>query len=57
MRGDKGIDYGRVMAVVSAINRAGFSKVALLTECRGRKKPGRPRAAAAAGTLASRLGC
>ena len=30
--GDKGIDYGTVMAVVSTINRAGFAKVALLTE-------------------------
>jgi biopolymer transport protein TolR len=32
VRGDKGIDYGTVMGVVSAINRAGFTKVALLTE-------------------------
>jgi biopolymer transport protein TolR len=32
VRGDKGIDYGTVMGVVSAINRAGFAKVALLTE-------------------------
>ena len=32
VRGDKGIDYGTVMAVVSTINRAGFAKVALLTE-------------------------
>ncbi|MDQ2673038.1 MAG: biopolymer transporter ExbD [Chloroflexota bacterium] len=32
VRGDKGIDYGTVMGVVSAINQAGFSKVALLTE-------------------------
>jgi biopolymer transport protein TolR len=31
VRGDKVIDYGRVMAVVSAINQAGFGKVALLT--------------------------
>jgi biopolymer transport protein TolR len=31
VRGDRGIDYGRVMAVVSAINQAGFGKVALLT--------------------------
>ena len=34
MRGDKGIDYGKVMAVVGTINRAGFAKVALLTEMR-----------------------
>ncbi|HEX6012545.1 MAG TPA: ExbD/TolR family protein [Geminicoccaceae bacterium] len=32
VRGDKGIDYGTVMGVVSAINQAGFTKVALLTE-------------------------
>ena len=32
VRGDKGIDYGTVMAVVGTINRAGFGKVALLTE-------------------------
>ena len=32
VRGDKGIDYGTVMQVVSTINGAGFSKVALLTE-------------------------
>ncbi len=31
VRGDRVIDYGRVMAVVSAINQAGFGKVALLT--------------------------
>jgi biopolymer transport protein TolR len=32
VRGDKGIDYGTVMGVVSAINQAGYAKVALLTE-------------------------
>ena len=32
VRGDRGIDYGTVMRVVSTINRAGFTKVALLTE-------------------------
>ena len=31
VRGDRAIDYGAVMAVVSEINRAGFGKVALLT--------------------------
>ncbi|MFO1048500.1 MAG: biopolymer transporter ExbD [Geminicoccaceae bacterium] len=31
VRGDRQIDYGKVMAVVSAINQAGFGKVALLT--------------------------
>lgn len=32
VRGDRNVDYGRVMAVVSALNRAGVGKVALLTE-------------------------
>jgi biopolymer transport protein TolR len=32
VRGDKVIDYGRVMAVVGAIHSAGFTKVALVTE-------------------------
>ena len=32
VRGDKGIDYGRVMQVVGAIHSAGFTKVALVTE-------------------------
>jgi biopolymer transport protein TolR len=40
VRGDRAVDYGTVMAVVSAINQAGFTKVALLTES--------PRAAQAA---------
>ena len=32
VRGDKVIDYGRVMEVVGAIHAAGFDKVALVTE-------------------------
>ncbi len=32
VRGDKSIDYGRVMMVIGSLNRAGFSRVALLTE-------------------------
>jgi len=32
VRGDKNIDYGHVMQVVSSINQAGFNKVALVTE-------------------------
>jgi biopolymer transport protein TolR len=32
VRGDRVIDYGRVMQVVGAIHAAGFSKVALVTE-------------------------
>lgn len=31
VRGDKAIDYGRVMKVMGVINAAGFSKVALIT--------------------------
>lgn len=32
IRGDKAIDYGRVMQVMGSINAAGFKKVALVTE-------------------------
>jgi biopolymer transport protein TolR len=32
VRGDKGISYGRVMEVMGAINSAGFTKVALISE-------------------------
>jgi len=32
VRGDKSVDYGRVMHVVGAITSAGFTKVALITE-------------------------
>jgi biopolymer transport protein TolR len=32
VRGDKAVDYGRVMAVVGTLNQAGIAKVALLTE-------------------------
>jgi biopolymer transport protein TolR len=32
VRGDQAINYGRVMAVMSTINAAGFTKVALVTE-------------------------
>jgi biopolymer transport protein TolR len=41
VRGDKGIDYGSVMAVMGAIYSAGFSKVALITEFEERA-PGLP---------------
>jgi biopolymer transport protein TolR len=41
VRGDKGIDYGTVMSVVSAINQAGFTKVALLTESPSATGPAR----------------
>jgi biopolymer transport protein TolR len=32
VRGDRTIDYGRVMEVMGRINNAGFSRVALITE-------------------------
>ncbi len=32
IRADKGIDYGKVMAVLGEINGAGFNKVALISE-------------------------
>jgi biopolymer transport protein TolR len=32
VRGDKGVQYGRIMEVVGAMNGAGFTKVALITE-------------------------
>ena len=35
VRGDKNVDYGRVMHVVGAINAAGITKVALITEQSG----------------------
>ena len=35
VRGDKGIDYGRVMEVMGALGAGGFSKVALVTEVKG----------------------
>ena len=39
VRGDKAIDYGRVMQVMGAVSAAGFKKVSLLAELpRGRKK-------------------
>jgi biopolymer transport protein TolR len=32
VRGDRTVDYGRIMQVVGEVNAAGFSKVALITE-------------------------
>ncbi len=32
VRGDRNIDYGKVMHVVGAINHAGYTKVALITD-------------------------
>ncbi|MBN8827166.1 MAG: protein TolR [Sphingobacteriia bacterium] len=38
VRGDKTVDYGRVMETVSAINNAGFTKVALVTQITTKSK-------------------
>ncbi len=46
VRGDRGVDYGTIMGVVSAINRAGFVKVALVTD----SAPAGQRAQAASAT-------
>lgn len=35
VRGDKNVDYGKMMQVVSEINAAGFGKVALITDTGG----------------------
>lgn len=35
VRGDKTIDYGRMIQVVTEINTAGFNKVALITDAAG----------------------
>lgn len=41
VRGDKVIDYGRVMQVVGSIHDAGITKVALITELRDETTPRR----------------
>lgn len=38
LRGDRAIAYGQVMIVMGAMNQAGFSRVALLTEMPGKNK-------------------
>ena len=35
VRGDKSVDYGKIMQVVSEINTAGYGKVALITDSTG----------------------
>ncbi|KPP83398.1 MAG: ExbD/TolR family protein [Erythrobacter sp.] len=32
LRGDRGLDYGRVMAVMGEMNRAGFTRIELVTD-------------------------
>ena len=45
VRGDKSIDYGRVMEVMGVINSGGFNKVALITQQpRADEAPGKARA-------------
>lgn len=39
VRGDRSIDYGRVMEVIAALGASGFSKVALVTEIAGADAP------------------
>ena len=45
LRGDRAIAYGNIMAVMGAMNQAGFNRVALLTEMpdgdKGKKKGSR----------------
>lgn len=38
LRGDRSIAYGQIMIVMGAMNQAGFTKVALLTETPGKKR-------------------
>jgi len=38
VRGDKDINYGRVMQVMGAVNAAGFKKVAMVTKLPGKGK-------------------
>ncbi|RAU20491.1 protein TolR [Paramagnetospirillum kuznetsovii] len=42
VRGDKGIDYGRVMEVMGTLGASGFPKVALVTEVKGSTDPAKP---------------
>lgn len=39
VRGDKGVNYGRIMETMAAITQGGFSKVALLAEQTGELSP------------------
>ena len=38
VRGDKGIDYGRVMAVMGSLHEAGFRRIALVAELPKKRK-------------------
>ena len=39
IRGDKTVDYGKIMQVVSTVNEAGFNKVALITDSKNAQTP------------------
>ena len=43
IRGDRAIEYGKVMEVMGLITAAGFNKVALITETPGAAKPQTPK--------------
>jgi biopolymer transport protein TolR len=42
VRGDKAVDYGRVLEVMSLISAAGFHKVSLVAQAAGTPAPGKP---------------
>lgn len=44
IRGDKTIDYGRVMQVMGTLNASGFNKVALITDRPGSQKKSKSKA-------------
>ncbi|TQV81741.1 protein TolR [Denitrobaculum tricleocarpae] len=44
VRGDRSIDYGRVMEVMSTVNSAGFTRVALIAELPSGTSPAEPAA-------------
>ena len=43
VRGDKAVDYGRVMQVMGAVSTAGYTKVALVAELPGQSGPDKPK--------------
>jgi biopolymer transport protein TolR len=43
LRGDRAIAYGQIMAVMGALNQAGFHRVALITESPAKQGAGNPR--------------
>ncbi|MGE5501184.1 MAG: protein TolR [Ignavibacteriales bacterium] len=42
IRGDKGIEYGKVMEVMGTLGAAGFAKIALVTELKGAEPGAKP---------------